>query len=183
MHIFLISFSYYSLLIYELVIDSYSDFYSFLIIHKLKYFWQQIDYIDPSYCFLNFIFTKNSFFSNKMHLTTVSPSSSASAFCTCLSLRFTPFVFSCQKRVDLQEMTAKWDKLGYIKRRQSTPYQCWTRQHNRRKIPKAGKRVKYSHAPTIRSSTVNIKLKHLIREPATYPCRLQGCCFSLCEPI
>jgi hypothetical protein len=118
-----------------------------------------------------------------MHLTTVSPSSSASAFCTCLSLRFTPFVFSCQKRVDLQEMTAKWDKLGYIKRRQSTPYQCWTRQHNRRKIPKAGKRVKYSHAPTIRSSTVNIKLKHLIREPATYPCRLQGCCFSLCEPI
>ena len=92
-------------------------------------------------------------------------------------------LFPLQKRAGLQEMTAKWDKLGYIKRRQSTPYQCWTRQHNRRKIPKAGKRVKYSHAPTIRSSTVNIKLKHLIREPATYPCRLQGCCFSLCEPI
>ena len=109
----------------------------------------------------------NRFFSHTMHHTT---GFSPSAPPTHLHLPSFLDLFSLlQRRACLQKTATKHDKRKYNKSRQKPSQRGWTRQTNeKRRVPKAGKRVKNTPASTVRSPTKHSRLLSYIL-PGTAP--------------
>ena len=69
-----------------------------------------------------------------------------------LSARSIPFLFPLQQRAGLQETTGTQDKTTYNKARQKPCSTGWTRQPNRKRVPRTGKGVRDKMAPTVGTS-------------------------------
>lgn len=80
--------------------------------------------------------------------------SSVSATTHLLSFPVPFSLVSFQKTADLQETTTKDYKTNTVKQGKNPSYWSWTRQPSRRKrVRRAGRRVRDSRTPTVRSST------------------------------